>query len=68
MDQLQSVHRRTTKLIQWIEHLLYKDRLREVGLFSLQKRSLWEDLRVAFQYLMGGYRKDEDRLFKQGLL
>jgi len=36
-------------MIQGIEHLSYKDRLRELGLFSLEKRRLWEDLTVSFQ-------------------
>jgi len=41
-------------MIQGMEHLSYKDRLRELELFSLEKRRLQRDLRVAFQYLVGG--------------
>ena len=39
------------KVIQGLEQLCYESRLRELGLFSLEKRGLWEDLIVAIQYL-----------------
>ena len=65
MDLLERIQRRATNVIQGLEHLSYEDRWRELGLFSLEKTRLWGDLRVAFQYLKGGCKKEEDRLFSK---
>ena len=48
-----------------MEHLSYEDRLRELGLLSLEKRRLWGNLIVPFQYLKGVYKKEGNRLFSR---
>ena len=46
-----------------LDCLGFADRLRKLGLFSVGKRKLQEDVMAAFQYLKGGYKEVGDRLF-----
>ena len=50
-------------MIRGLEHLSCEDRLRELKLFSPEKRRLWGDLVAAFQYLKGAYKKAGEGLF-----
>jgi len=45
------------KMIRGMEHLSYEERLRDMGLFSLEKRKLWRHLIAAFQYLKGACKQ-----------
>lgn len=60
---MERVQQRAIKMVKRLEHFSCEERLRQLGLFSLENRSLSEDVTDAYKYPREGTKRTEPGFF-----
>jgi len=60
---LERIQRRATKMVKEVKKLKYEDRLRKLGIYSLERRRLRGDLIEVYKVLSGKEKVNKDKFF-----
>ncbi|KAK4823262.1 hypothetical protein QYF61_000229, partial [Mycteria americana] len=65
LTKLEQVQQRAINIVKGFQHMIYEERLKELGLFSLENRKLNGDTILFFSSLLGDHRQDGAKLFSE---
>ena len=67
IDKLECVQRRATRMVEGLASMTYGERLRELGMCSLQQRRTRGDMIAVFNYVKGNHVEEGANLFTAAL-
>ena len=67
IDKLERVQRRATRRVEGLESMTYRERLRELGMCSLEQRKARGDMIAVFNYVKGNHIEEGGNLFTAAL-
>ena len=67
LDKLERVQRRATRMVEGLESITYGERMRELGMCSLEQRRARGDMIAVFNSIKGNHVKEGANLFTAAL-